>query len=251
MTREYPWADAEARWLASEELGAKFGAAIELIVPPGSGYGPYSHQSHERVVYVYSGEGQHSGAGGPSRVETDDVLVIPPGASHGFENTGSEPAKIWVAWTPDTTFPFDDYQDESGADVAQDGEIIRRKLKESLEDPDTTKDEDGFENLGIIWGGAEGADAITLGWVHFEDDGTHRMHRHPNGDEVLHIISGTGTHITPDGERDMVGPAYDFAPAGELHSMAARSGRVEGMFFYLGGATLEEAGYELAEASSD
>ncbi len=244
-----PWKDFDPTWLAGDELGGKFGAAVEITIPPGRSYPVYSHRKAERVVYVYAGQGVHKGSGGPIQISADDVLVLPAGSWHGLGNTGEEPLKAWVIWSPQTSFPTDDYEVAGPDQDDFDGQVTHRKLREAPEDPDTTPSSAGFENLGIIWGGAEGAEAITLGWAHFEADGVHRMHRHPHGDEILHPLKGTGWHVTPAGERAMTGPAYEFAPAGEWHEMQVREGRLEGIFVYLGGATLEEAGYELMEAA--
>jgi quercetin dioxygenase-like cupin family protein len=243
-----PWSASNVRWLGGRVLGGTFGAAIELVVPVGEGYPVHSIGENERVVYVYSGEGLHRGTGGRAELESDDVLVLPPDSWHGFTNTGDEPAKLWIAWTPAAGFPAESFDLMEDADVAVgNGEVIKRKLRGAREDPSTTTKEKGFENLGIIWDGAAGARAITLGWAHFETNGTHHMHRHPGADEVLHVASGTGLHTTHDHVVPMVGPAYDFAPAGEWHKMVVPEGRMQGMFFYIGGNSLEAAGYELEE----
>jgi quercetin dioxygenase-like cupin family protein len=243
-----PWSALNVRWLAGQALGGKFGAAVELDVPVGAGYDVHSIGDDERVVYVYSGRGLHRGTGGRVELESDDVFVLPPGSWHGFMNTGAESAKLWIAWTPTPDFPAAAYQVVEASDGAVgEGEFIKRKLRGAREDPSTTTREKGFENLGIIWNGAEGSRAITLGWAHFETNGTHHMHRHPHADEVLHVASGTGLHTTHDGVTPMVGPAYDFAPAGQWHKMVVPEGRMEGMFFYIGGNSLDTAGYELEE----
>ena len=106
-------------------------------------------------------------------------------------------------------------------------------------------DLDRFRNLEIVWDGARGARSITLGWARFESDGTHAMHRHTQADEILFVERGVGMHMTPARRREMRGPAYDFAPAGEWHCMEVNSGPMEGMFVYLGAADLEATGYEL------
>jgi quercetin dioxygenase-like cupin family protein len=243
-----PWDESTVRWLAGQSLGGSHGAAVEVTLPPGGAYDIHTLGDNERVVYLYSGMGTHTGTGGSTTMSTDDVLVLDGGTWHGFENTGSGPAKLWIAWAPAVEFPADDFvlADES-TDVSE-GQMTKRNLKGNAEDPSTTPTEQGFEELGIIWDGADGSDAITLGWAHFETGGTHHMHRHTLADEVLHVATGTGMHTTPDRETPMIGPAYDFAPAGEWHKMIVPEGRMEGMFLYIGGNTLEATGYELEEA---
>ena len=91
LTADGPWTGMDARWLASSEMGARFGAVVDLLVPPGAGYQPYRHLEHERVVYVWQGEGTHLGSGGPSSMHADDVLVIPPGSCTGSPTTPLTP----------------------------------------------------------------------------------------------------------------------------------------------------------------
>jgi len=244
--QDLPWAHLPFKWLANAGMGGKYGAGVLVEVPPGESYPAYLHDKSERLVYIYSGVGEHTGSGGPAAVETDDVLIVPPGDWHGFRNTGDGVARIWIAWTPATDFPFDDYRVAGeGEERRPTGGIIRRKLRAAPMDPSTTPKEKGFEKLGIIWGGAEGARAITLGWALFEPGGTHHMHRHLRGDEILHVVRGDGMHVTKAGERPLVGEGFDYAPAGEWHSMVVKAGQLEGIFVYLGAASLEEAGYEV------
>jgi quercetin dioxygenase-like cupin family protein len=246
-----PWTGSEARWLACSAMGARFGAVVDLLVPPGAGYQPYRHLEHERVVYVWEGEGTHLGSGGPSPVRTDDVLVIPPGSWHGFTNDSGSPTRLWIAWEPTPTFPWVDYQVAAAGDEP-DGAIIRHRLRERPEDPATTPIEQGFQDVGIIWDGADGARAIALGWAHFDPDGIHHMHRHPNADEAMCITVGSGMHVTPDRQREMIGAQYDpeFAAAGEWHRFDTGAEHTEGIFFYIGASTLEGTGYELMEDHS-
>jgi quercetin dioxygenase-like cupin family protein len=248
-TADGPWTGSEARWLASRQMGARFGAAVDLLVPPGGSYEPYRHLEHERVVYVWDGAGLHRGSGGEQPIETDDVLVVPPGSWHGFTNDSPSPTRLWIAWEPTSGFPWVDYQVASAGEEFA-GELIRHRLRQRPEDPSTTPLEQGFENVGIIWDGAEGARAITLGWAHFDARGIHHMHRHPNADEAMCITVGSGMHITPERRREMIGSSYDpeFAAAGEWHQFDTGDGHTEGIFFYIGAATLDETGYELMEA---
>ena len=232
------------RWLAHTDMGGTHGAVVELTIPPGQGYDSHRLEGNERVVYVYSGEGEHVGSGGPLAVEEDDVLVLAPEAWHGFRNRRNSDAVVWVAWAPDPVFDEAKYQRLPSGEPADGPAPIKRKLRSAGEDPSVTTEEMGFRSVGIVWDGAKGAQAITLGWAEFEADGTHEMHRHTGADEVLHAKSGTGKHLTPDGSSEMAAPAYEFAPAGEWHCMQVESG-VKGMFWYLGAADLEGTGYEL------
>lgn len=247
-----PWDGLAARWLASRDMGAQFGGAVDVLLAPGESYAPYRHARHERVVYVWEGVGgMHFGSGGEIQLAADDVLVIPPGSWHGFENNGSAPTRLWIAWQPGPEFPLDDYE-TGGGKRDYDGDIIRHRLRQSAEDPDSTPAERGFEKVGIIWDGALGAKAITLGWAHFDAGGVHHMHRHPNADEAMCITVGSGEHVTPDRHRTMLGSHYDpeFAAAGEWHQFLTADEHTEGIFFYLGAATLDGTGYELAERQS-
>jgi len=240
-----PWSHLEARWLAEAGLGATRGAVVELVVPPGGGYETHRLLGCERVFYLYRGSGLHLGSGGPLEVEADEVLVLDPEAWHGFANRGDTDAVIWLAWAPAPTFEAANYEALGDADAGSAPGPARRKLREGVEDPQTTTAERGFRDVGVIWDGAEGASSITLGWGHFERRALHRMHRHAFADEAMFVESGVGFHVVPGAELEMKGPAHAFVAAGEWHSMEVREGRVEGMFFYLGANDLETSGYEL------
>jgi quercetin dioxygenase-like cupin family protein len=193
----------------------------------------------------------HLGSGGASQLTADDVVVVPPGSWHGFTNDSDRPTRLWIAWEPTPTFPWVDYQVAiAGQDFG--GAVVRHRLRERPLDPATTPHELGFDGVGIIWDGAEGARAITLGWAHFDPTGVHHMHRHPAADEAMCITVGSGMHITPERQREMLGSAYDpeFAAAGEWHHFTTGEERTEGIFFYLGAATLAESGYELMQPSA-
>jgi uncharacterized RmlC-like cupin family protein len=231
-------------------MGAKFGAAVDLLIPPGGGYQPYRHQKHERVVYAWLGGGTHIGSGGQRVITADDVLVVPPGSWHGFRNDTDSAARLWVAWQPSPAFPWDDCEiTDRDPDDAFDGELRARKMRQQPEDPSSTPREQGFQDVGIIWDGAAGASAITLGWAHFDPNGIHHMHRHVNADEAMCITVGSGRHITLTRERDMIGAEYapEFAAAGEWHKFITYGTHTEGIFFYIGAATLEQSGYEILD----
>jgi quercetin dioxygenase-like cupin family protein len=230
-------------------MGATLGSAVEITVPVGGSYPVHRHRSVERVVYVVAGVGTHSGSRGPLELESDDVLCLPPGSWHGFQNRGESPATLWIIYAPSTTFPSDDY--EEAVDLQTDGELSHRKLHAAVSDPTIATPEHGFDNLNVIWDGASGAAAITLGVAKFAAGGRHRWHRHPHGDEFFRIVSGTAPHVTDTHGPVTMKPGESvFSPAGEWHMMPAEE-PVHSIFVYIGGASLAEVGYELREKADE
>ena len=240
-----PWPGIEATWRAHADTGATFGSMLELELPPGGSYEVHRHADVERVVYLERGAGLHRGVGGAVTLEAGEVLVLPPGSWHGFENVGDSPARLWLIYSPSTAFPSGDYEG-AGSSARYDGELIKHRLRDVPQTPEITTPERGFIDLEVIWDGASGAENVTLGLARFKAGARHLWHRHPRGDEVIYIVSGESHHVTDERDEVLRGPAFDFSPANEWHMMPVEE-PVECIFVYIGGASLDEVGYERRE----
>jgi oxalate decarboxylase/phosphoglucose isomerase-like protein (cupin superfamily) len=86
------------------------------------------------------------------------------------------------------------------------------------------------ETLQYDWGtihllGEEritGTDTMTLGSVHLNPGMAHERHNHPNADEYIYVMSGTGEQMLDDNPPVKVGPGANiYIPRGVYHSTRA------------------------------
>jgi quercetin dioxygenase-like cupin family protein len=185
--------DLKSRWLAHHDLGARFGCGIELELEPGQYYPVHRHAGVERVIYVREGEGAHDGSGGTHALVQHDVLVLNRDEWHGFTNTSSARARIWLLYAPVVTFPADAYELQSARSTSL-GTLTKRNLLSVADDPTISVPERGFVNMRVLWDGAKGANFVTFGRAFFRPEARHRWHRHPKGDEHIHRSRRLGSH---------------------------------------------------------
>ena len=86
-------ADVTIRWLITEKDGAKHFCMRQFEIEPG-GYTPLHDHDWEHGLYILSGEGHVTGAGGDEAFKAGDVIFMPAGETHQFKNTGAEPVKM-------------------------------------------------------------------------------------------------------------------------------------------------------------
>jgi quercetin dioxygenase-like cupin family protein len=75
----------------------------EATLPPGPGAPSHIHEAHEEAFYVLEGEltftvGSETVVAGPG-----DFTLVPRATSHGFDVTGSRPAKYLCIFSPPIT----------------------------------------------------------------------------------------------------------------------------------------------------
>lgn len=247
-----PWPAIEIKWIAHADTGSRFGATLLARLPPGAGYEVHRHRDVERVIYVLEGRGVHRGSNRPIVIDADDVLVLPPGSWHGFENESDCPAVLLILYAPATSFPFEDYE-RAGPNAPVDAEPIRRKLHDGPERPEISTPEHGFDNFSVKWGGAEGARSIVLGNARFATGGRHRWHRHTKADEAFYVLSGRGHHWTDEsGDVVLKGGEHCWVPCNQWHKWTMDYGdEADVVWWYLGARTLDESGYELRESTAE
>lgn len=94
----YTW--GEVRWLHSSENGSEKLTVGELIIAPGDQNHHHYHPNCEEVLYVVSGDVEHTFEGGkPVRLKAGMSVLIPPGMMHHTKCLSKEPARMLVAYS--------------------------------------------------------------------------------------------------------------------------------------------------------
>lgn len=111
MRRFFSFADAQLRATVAHEgtghvltarvLTRSDGSACQFVdlteIPPGHSVGIHTHGRGDEEVYVIiSGHGRMRVENDELDVGPGDVIVNPPGGTHGLANTGQEPLRMVV-----------------------------------------------------------------------------------------------------------------------------------------------------------
>ena len=70
---------------------------------PGAGEGSHAHRGRgalEEIYYFLQGSGIMWVDGEEVEVRSGDVVMVSPGADHGFRNSGDSVLKLLIAWGP-------------------------------------------------------------------------------------------------------------------------------------------------------
>ena len=68
---------------------------------PGASEGSHVHKAPnplEEIYYFIRGEGEMQVDRESVPISAGDAIMVPPGADHGFRNTGSGPLKLVIIW---------------------------------------------------------------------------------------------------------------------------------------------------------
>lgn len=79
------------------------GVKSQLVVMhlnPGEDIGQETHPHVEQVLFNLRGTGKATLNGVEHAFELGDAIVVTPGTTHNFVNTGSEPLKIYTLYSP-------------------------------------------------------------------------------------------------------------------------------------------------------
>jgi quercetin dioxygenase-like cupin family protein len=91
-----------------------------------------------------------------------------------------------------------------------------------------------------------GTDQLVLGRTLLRPGARHERHRHPNCDEFLYVLSGSGEIYTDEGREPSRAGDVIFTPAGHWHGFDNTGGEdVLLVWGWRGAGSLEQAGYEL------
>ena len=94
----FPW--GEIRWLHSAATGAEGLTIGEVVINPGQENRPHSHPNCEEVLYLISGELEHTcGDEEPYVLKPGMSIRIPAGARHNARCTSAESARMLVAYS--------------------------------------------------------------------------------------------------------------------------------------------------------
>jgi quercetin dioxygenase-like cupin family protein len=99
-TRVFDW--GTIKWLVAPELGDEAGITVgEVIIYPGQGHAPHTHEAEE-VLYIVSGEGSQTVGEGtePFPVVAGDAVYVPYGAVHSTYNTTWSPMRLIAVYNP-------------------------------------------------------------------------------------------------------------------------------------------------------
>jgi len=94
----YEW--GEVRWLHAAENGAEKLTVGEMVINPGGRNLPHYHPNCEEVLYVLSGELDHTFEGSkPIRLKAGRSVLVPPGMTHHSKCVGRVAARMLVAYS--------------------------------------------------------------------------------------------------------------------------------------------------------
>lgn len=73
---------------------------VVMSIPPGGEVGAETHKYTEQTLFFLSGTGEGNLDGKKFPIIPGDVVVVIPGTSHNFINTGTEDLKIYTVYAP-------------------------------------------------------------------------------------------------------------------------------------------------------
>jgi quercetin dioxygenase-like cupin family protein len=93
-----PW--GELRWLAEQKLGNANGITLgRVTILPGQSNPRHSHPNCEEVLYLLSGQLEHTVGKNRTLLGPGDTITVAPGVFHNATNVGAEPADMIVAFS--------------------------------------------------------------------------------------------------------------------------------------------------------
>ncbi|KPJ62679.1 hypothetical protein AMK68_04625 [candidate division KD3-62 bacterium DG_56] len=108
----FPW--GAIRWLCGRRLCPDARQTLgEVYINPGARNALHSHPNCEELLYVISGECDHSLDGRTVHLTPGSMIRVPAGARHHAENTGWEPVRMLIS------FSSPDRETESHEDAAE------------------------------------------------------------------------------------------------------------------------------------
>ena len=94
----YTW--GEVRWLHAADTGSEKLSVGEMVISPGGQNRQHYHPNCEEVLYVVSGEVEHTfERSKPVHLEAGMSVLIPTGMIHSTKCLSKEPARMLVAYS--------------------------------------------------------------------------------------------------------------------------------------------------------
>lgn len=95
---EFPW--GAIRWVCNRELDPETAMTFGLVeILPGRKNALHYHPNCEELLYVLSGECDHSLDGRVYHLTPGSLIRIPQGARHDAVNRGSEPVRCVIVYS--------------------------------------------------------------------------------------------------------------------------------------------------------
>src|SRR5438270_13936207 len=94
----FPW--GAIKWLCSQEIDPAAQQTFGLVfINPGERNPVHYHPNCDELLYVLSGECEHSLDGERARLAAGSLIRIPAGARHNAVNTGWEPVRMVICYS--------------------------------------------------------------------------------------------------------------------------------------------------------
>jgi len=96
--QKFPW--GAIKWLSNADLQPGSEQTLGLVfINAGQSNGMHFHPNCEELLYVISGECEHSLENEVFSLRAGDVIRVPRGKRHGARNTGWEPVRMLVCYS--------------------------------------------------------------------------------------------------------------------------------------------------------
>jgi len=73
---------------------------VIMTIPPGGEIGEEVHPDNDQILTFVSGVGKATVDGDEQEVTQGDLVCVPAGARHNFENTGPNPLVLYTVYGP-------------------------------------------------------------------------------------------------------------------------------------------------------
>ncbi|MGJ7043315.1 mannose-6-phosphate isomerase-like protein (cupin superfamily) [Shinella sp. BE166] len=73
---------------------------VLMAIKPGGEIGEEVHEDRDQFFRVEKGKGEVLIDGNPSKIKSDDAIIVPAGARHNIKNTGDKPLRLYTLYAP-------------------------------------------------------------------------------------------------------------------------------------------------------
>jgi quercetin dioxygenase-like cupin family protein len=177
---------------------------------------------------------------------------VPAGEWHGFENDGEGTVVTLHLFGGAANLEEAGLEELAGLGSSTQlggGKAVKKVELSSTPEDASLSAGDGWFGLHVRWllnSETVGARKLTMNVTAFDPSGAHELHRHDGCEEILYIIEGRGTHLSPEGETRVEQGDATFVRANEWHGFRNDPDVVTSVVgCYAGAGSLSDAGYEL------
>jgi quercetin dioxygenase-like cupin family protein len=247
--------DVEAHWLIDGERGGADRGKIGVIEIKAGGAASLTPEANdEEMVFVLRGHGVARIEQLVADIRGEQVIFIPAGNSLELQAADDALQLLLVHGGSGNVAELGGGRTSRTIAAEPIAEPLLTRL-DQVENGAVHKPELGFQHVAARWlvsASASKSNSLVVGQSTFVRDAAHLLHKHDYADEFFYVFEGEGAHLVEGGEIAMKAGDVVFAPRGEWHGFRNRNDRpVRAIFGYFGVAVLEDAGYEVHEASKD